>query len=126
IYPEHYIIKVNGFDDNAKDSLDEWVYFLKNSEIKDEFKAKGLDEAREKLKEINLSDKDLAAYKRYKEELMFEASVEETIKFEKQFAEEKGKKEGKLEMAKVLKKDGIPIDSIIKASGLSKEEIEKL
>ncbi|MCP5054528.1 MAG: Rpn family recombination-promoting nuclease/putative transposase, partial [bacterium] len=60
IYPEHYIIKVNGFDDNAKDSLDEWVYFLKNSEIKDEFKAKGLDEAREKLKEINLSDKDLA------------------------------------------------------------------
>jgi len=25
-------------------ALDEWVYFLKNSEVKDEFKAKGLKE----------------------------------------------------------------------------------
>jgi hypothetical protein len=48
-FPEYYIIKVNKFNDTAKDTLDEWVYFLKNSEVKDEFKAKGLAEAKEVL-----------------------------------------------------------------------------
>lgn len=30
IFPEYYLIKVNQFDDLAKDPLDEWIYFLKN------------------------------------------------------------------------------------------------
>ncbi|MDR1556760.1 MAG: Rpn family recombination-promoting nuclease/putative transposase, partial [Tannerellaceae bacterium] len=30
IYPEYYILKVNSFDDVAKDTLDEWIYFLKH------------------------------------------------------------------------------------------------
>ena len=37
IFPEYYIIKVNQFNDIAKDTLNEWVYFLKNSEVKAEF-----------------------------------------------------------------------------------------
>ena len=51
IYPEIYLLKVNNFDDNAKDTLDEWIYFLKNSEIKQEFSAKGIKEANEVRKE---------------------------------------------------------------------------
>ena len=86
IFPDHYIIKVNEFDDNAKDSLDEWVYFLKNSEIKDEFTAKGLGEAREKLKAINLPDDELPAYQRYLDQLRYEASIAQTIKFEEEYA----------------------------------------
>ncbi len=39
---------------------------------------------------------------------------------------EKGKKEGILETAKNLKNIGIDIDKIAKATGLTKEEIEKL
>ena len=49
IFPEYYLLKVNQFNDTAKDTLDEWVYFLKNSEVKDEFRAKGLKEAGEVL-----------------------------------------------------------------------------
>ena len=138
IFPDHYIIKVNGFDDIARDTLDEWIYFLKNSEIKSEFKAKGLAEAREKLKEINLSGKDLAAYELYLEQLSYEASIAETIKFDEYYAKKKawaegevkgkieGKIEGKAEMAKKLKDKGVNIDIISETSGLSKEEIEKL
>jgi DNA repair protein RadC len=40
--------------------------------------------------------------------------------------EERGIKEGKLEMAKEMIKAGEPIDKITKYTGLSKEEIEKL
>jgi hypothetical protein len=31
ICPEYYIISVNGFNDKAKDTLDEWIYYLKNN-----------------------------------------------------------------------------------------------
>ncbi|MCI5116214.1 MAG: hypothetical protein D3912_15660, partial [Candidatus Electrothrix sp. AX1] len=47
LLPEYYLIKVNSFDDIAKDSLDEWIYFLKNEEIREEFSAKGLDKAKQ-------------------------------------------------------------------------------
>ena len=47
IFPEYYILKVNNFDDVAKDRLDEWIYFLKYNTVKDDFKAKGLEKARE-------------------------------------------------------------------------------
>lgn len=41
IYPEYYILKVNQFDDISRSTIDEWIYFLKNEEIKDNFKARG-------------------------------------------------------------------------------------
>ena len=48
IFPEYYLLKINQFNDIAKNSLDEWIYFLKNEEIKDEFQAKGLEQANKK------------------------------------------------------------------------------
>jgi len=36
-------------NDNVKYTFDKWVYFLKNSEVKGKFKAKGLKEAGEVL-----------------------------------------------------------------------------
>ncbi|MDR2811219.1 MAG: Rpn family recombination-promoting nuclease/putative transposase [Tannerellaceae bacterium] len=49
LFPEYYILKVNNFDDVAKTSLDEWIYFLKNNKIKENFRAKGLIKARDIL-----------------------------------------------------------------------------
>ncbi|MGE5344024.1 MAG: Rpn family recombination-promoting nuclease/putative transposase [Candidatus Omnitrophota bacterium] len=134
LFPDHYIIRVNTFDDMAKDPLDEWVYFLKNSEIRAEFKAKGLEEAREKLKEINLEGAERKAYMRYLEDLMYEASIAATIKFEEQFSKEKaraeghaeGVEEGILKVARAMKQKGISIDLIKDTTGLSIEEINSL
>ncbi|MGE5342539.1 MAG: Rpn family recombination-promoting nuclease/putative transposase [Candidatus Omnitrophota bacterium] len=131
---EHYIIKVNDFNDIAKDSLDEWIYFLKNSEIKDEFKAKGMAEAREKLKEINLPDEELPAYRRYLDLLHDEASIAETIRFEAEYdkrkAREEGREEGReeerKETARRMLKDGLMIEIISKYTGLSIEEIKPI
>ncbi len=63
LFTQYYIIKVNTFDDNAKNTLDQWIYFLKNNEIKDEFKAKGLEKAKKLLRIDNLSPEDKRAYK---------------------------------------------------------------
>ncbi len=89
IYPEIYLIKVNTFDDVAKSTLDEWIYFLKNSEIKEEFSAKGIKEADETLKVANMSDEERREYNRFVEVLSDRASIAETINFE---AELKAKK----------------------------------
>jgi predicted transposase/invertase (TIGR01784 family) len=62
IYPEYYILKINKFNDVAKDTLDEWVYFLKHNIIRDEFKAKGMKKAKEVLDSDKLTPEERADY----------------------------------------------------------------
>ncbi|MDR1155648.1 MAG: Rpn family recombination-promoting nuclease/putative transposase [Bacteroidales bacterium] len=62
LYPEYYILKINNFNGLAKDSLDEWVYFFKHNIIRDEFKARGLDRAREALVRDNLTPEEQKFY----------------------------------------------------------------
>jgi predicted transposase/invertase (TIGR01784 family) len=83
IFPKYFILKLNNFDDNAKDTLDEWIYFLKNNEVKDEFRAKGLDKAREKLQYEGLSEEEKKMYDRFQENRRIERSVSYTAKQEK-------------------------------------------
>ncbi|MGD2084922.1 MAG: Rpn family recombination-promoting nuclease/putative transposase [Candidatus Aminicenantes bacterium] len=126
IFPEHYILKVNMFNDIARDSLDEWIYFLKNSEIKDEFKAKGLAEAREKLRMINLSKKELRAYQRHLEDLHMAASLEEQFRFEQAQAWEQGEKTGIKKTALNMINHGMSIDDVVKITGLNSEDIKEI
>jgi predicted transposase/invertase (TIGR01784 family) len=62
LYPEYYILKINKFNDVAKNTLDEWIYFLKNDRIQENFKAKGLLKAREILDYSRLSFAEKSAY----------------------------------------------------------------
>ena len=64
LYPEYYILKVKNFNDVAKDTLDEWVYYLKNNKIRDNFTAQGLDKAREVLSFDKLSEEEQKRYLR--------------------------------------------------------------
>jgi predicted transposase/invertase (TIGR01784 family) len=65
IYPEYYLIKLNQFNDIAKNTLDEWIYFLKNEEIKDSFHAKGLLEAKDKFSALKMTDIEKWEYEGY-------------------------------------------------------------
>jgi len=127
LFPEYYVIKVNQFDDIAKDSLDEWIYYLKNNEIPDNFKAKGLIQAKEILKLDNLSKTERSLYIRHLEDLSYKSSMVQTWKIEEEERiriEER--KFNTIEIAKNAKSSGIEIDMIVKITGLSKQEIEKL
>ena len=62
----------------AKDSLDEWIYFLKNAEIPDSFKAKGIQRAKKSFSVLTMSDAERRAYESYQESLRDEASWHET------------------------------------------------
>ncbi|OFX26186.1 MAG: hypothetical protein A2033_10140 [Bacteroidetes bacterium GWA2_31_9] len=123
VYPEYYVIRVNQFDDIAKNTIDEWIYFLKNEDIKKGFKAKGIQQANEKLNILKLSESDRKEYERFIEQIRYEESL---IVSNYQVGEIKGEKKGKTEVAKNAIKAGIPIEIIVKITGLSIDEIENL
>jgi predicted transposase/invertase (TIGR01784 family) len=68
LYPEYYIIKVRKFNDIAKNTLDEWIYYLKNNKIRDDFTAQGLAKARQVLALDQLSDAEKKQYWRHIED----------------------------------------------------------
>jgi len=123
IFPEYYVIKVNQFDDVAKNSLDEWIYYLKNNEIKDDFTAKGIAKARELWRVDSLPEEDQKSYSLHLKNLRDEASRILTLKVD---AEDRVKKENSLKIAKNLKDTGIDIKTIMNATGLGKKDVESL
>ena len=78
IFPEYYIIKVNTFNDLAKDTLDQWIYYFKHNEILDSFKAKGLIEAKEVLKSDRMTAQEKKAYEGHLENMRYEKSMIES------------------------------------------------
>jgi predicted transposase/invertase (TIGR01784 family) len=123
IFPEYYLLKVNQFNDNAKDTLDEWIYFLKNSEVKEEFKAKGLKEASEVLDIMRLPKDDEYGYHRYLDSLHLKASEIFTLQTEAEF---KVKDETTIEIARKLLLNGVDNNIISISTDLSTDKIEEL
>ena len=131
LFPEYYLIKGNSFDDVARNTLDEWIYFLKHEEIKDSFKAQGLQEARDRLDVMKLSEKDRRAFEQYADDLHYQASM-----FESSYGvgEREGRKKGLLEGetkgkhedAMNMLEDEVPIDKICRYTGLAREQVLEL
>ncbi len=119
IFPEYYLLKVNQFDDIAKDTLDEWIYFLKNSEVKDNFKAKGIKEAKKVLNIMRLPKEDEYGYNRYMDSLSVKASEIFTLQNDAEF-------KIKENIVQNAISEGLSDDLIAKVTGLTIENIVEL
>lgn len=150
IFPEYYVLRVNDFDKIAKTPLDEWIEFFKTGNIDSSATAKGLPEARERLRVDSLSDQDRRAYIHDMEALRYQRSVIKTGWYEGRAeglkegraeglaeGEAKGRAEAKAEsekemalrmreMAKKMKEAGMPVETIAHFTQLALEEIEEL
>ncbi len=127
IFPEYYILKVNQFNDIAKDTLDEWIYFLKNSEVKDSFNAKGLKEANEVLDIMRLPADDQYGYNRYMDSLSLKASEIFSLQSEAEYkVREDEKLKNTLEIAKKSIIKGFDNEIIAEITGLKNEKIQEL
>jgi predicted transposase/invertase (TIGR01784 family) len=122
IFPEYYLIKVNSFNDTAKDTLDEWIYFLKNEEIKENFKAKGLNKARQELDILKLPEAERIAYERYEEDLHYQSSMVESTYT---IGVLDGVEQGILKIAVNLL-DILDTKTIAEKTGLTEKEVEAL
>jgi hypothetical protein len=92
---------------------------LKNSEVKDEFKAKGLDKAKEKLRYENLSEEEKKMYNRSIENRRIEIAVEYTAEIEAIF-------KAKMEVVKNSISEGLTDGLISKITGLPLDQIQEL
>lgn len=139
IFPEYFLIRVNEFDKVAVTPLEEWIDYLKNGHIRPDTKTPGLEEARRKLVYYSMDAVEREAYDRHVDAIMIQNDVLGTAKLEgllegrmegkeEGLAEgrEEGRGEGITEVARNLKKMGLPIDVIKQSTGLSVEEIDKL
>jgi predicted transposase/invertase (TIGR01784 family) len=115
IFPEYYLIEVERFQDIIKSDLDEWIYFFKNSEIKEDFKAKNIQLVREKLDLLKMPESERKAYERY---LMNKASERDVI--------ETAKLDARIDVAKAMLAEGMQASLISKVTGLSEAEILEL
>ena len=127
LYPEYYILKVNGFNQVAKSPLEEWIYYLNTGEIPSNATAPGLDEARQKLKLAMMTRNELAAYYRHLDNIVI---LRNNIITEREEGRAEGRAEGAMnkaiEVARFLKASGSPIELIMGATGLTKEEIDSI
>lgn len=135
LYPEYYLIKAKDFDENIKDTLDEWVYFFKKGQIKPNFTAKGLAKAKKKLNVAKLTPTQRREYEHYLDEQRSIASYNETVQKDLEDAKkeakaeglEKGREEGeqkaKYEVAENALRSGATVDFTIQITGLSEEVV---
>ena len=106
--------------------------FLKNGEIKDNFKAKGFVKAKKSLDILKLSEQERRAYERYKDDLHYRASMfESSYTFGFMKGEKRGEKRGRKEKAKEIASDlletgALDVKSIVDMTGVTAEEIEAL
>jgi predicted transposase/invertase (TIGR01784 family) len=125
-FPEYYLIQTTRCNDVINEPLDEWIYFFKNNEVKDGFKAKGMEAVREKLAVHNLADIDKKQYNKFLDNLHWEASVAETTKIEEAERFEEALLQQKIDIALKLIKLNMENYQIAIATDLTEEDIEQL
>lgn len=123
VFPEYYIIRVNEFNKIAKTPLEEWIAYLKDGSIREDTTAPGLAEARQKLQYLKMSKQERQDYDHHIDAIMTQNDVLDTAKME---GRAEGRAEGILETARKLKALGASQEMIVRATGLSVEQIEKL
>ena len=108
--------------------LDKWLYFIKNLE---DFKTIPTIFTEEKIFENAFKKAELAKYnsaesESYERSLMEYRDLKGFIDTAFDEGKMEGKMEGKIEIAISMKREGETIEKIIRYTGLTKEEIDKL
>jgi predicted transposase/invertase (TIGR01784 family) len=131
IYPEYWIIKAGIFDEKkVNDELDQWIYFFKTGEVKDEFTAQGLGDAKVKLNKLKLKPKARKEYEAFLERLRKIASFQETemedVRDLIKEARLEAHLEATIEIVIELWKLNIPIENIAIATKLTVKEVQEI
>jgi predicted transposase/invertase (TIGR01784 family) len=127
IHPEYYLILPRMFDEKLRGRFDEWVYILKNSKARDDFKAAGIKEAKTKLDYLRMSPEKKREYERYMENRRSATSAILTAEAK---GLRKGLQEGKsVERTNNIKnmyKVGVPVAQIAKGFNVSEKEVRHI
>ena len=124
VFPEYFVIRVNKFDKGVIDSyLEEWMDYLKNERINPETTAPGLQEARERLDLLMMSDEERRSYEHYIDTLVRDTDVLQTQLLEARIEGERARAKA---IASRMRQRGVPDSEIAELTGLTIEEVRDL
>ena len=135
---EIYIIELRKVskDKQENDTLKAWLEFINNPEVKPKMGDKEeLIKAREILEDMSRTKRERYLAEQREKWIMdkhaihdagYDKGRKEGVEEGRKEGIEEGKHQKEIEIARNLKNQKYPIESIIKATGLTKEEIEKL
>ncbi|HEX9061722.1 MAG TPA: Rpn family recombination-promoting nuclease/putative transposase, partial [Clostridia bacterium] len=115
VFPEYYMIYAEKFQDVINEDIDEWVYFFKHGEIRDDFKSTGILLAAKKLDYLMMTEDEKRAYDGYLAYLGQELDILESAKEERS-----------IEIAKEMIARKMDINSVSEITKLPLETIQKL
>jgi predicted transposase/invertase (TIGR01784 family) len=136
IFATYYLLRLKNFESEPKDTLDEWIYFLKRSEIRSTFRAKGLKKAEEVMRIDNLNAAEKEDYESYiKEQRIRISEIDTAIEDGKDLAkkellplleEAQRQKEEAQRQKKEADSNLKKLIAHLQALGMSPEEIAKI
>ncbi len=143
IFTEYFFISVPLFNDVVNSEMTEWLYVMKHSDIREDFKSPYMKKVAERLSVLKMSTEERNAYFHYLKEAVQAQDTLTAAKLEgeqigrekgkiegEKIGREKGKLEGKLEesitIARNMLQKGLDINLIVEITGLSRVEVETL
>jgi len=115
VFPEYYMIYAEKFQDVINEDIDEWVYFFKHGEIRDDFKSPGILLAAKKLDYLKMPEDERKAYDGYLAYLGQELDILDSAKEERS-----------IEIAKEMLTRKMDINTVSEITKLPIETIQKL
>lgn len=127
LFPEYFILKVNGFNKVAKTPIEEWFRFFKDEKIADDTTVPGLAEAREIMRYDLMSEEEKRAYNRHLDNIAVLRDNIETARGEGRaegLAE--GRKEEKTDIVRKLLDMGYDDETIKAITGVTDADLMAL
>ncbi|TDG95401.1 Rpn family recombination-promoting nuclease/putative transposase [Cardinium endosymbiont of Culicoides punctatus] len=131
VFPEYFFISIPSFNDVIKSEIDEWLYVMKHSDVREDFKSPYMNKVSDRLRILKMNKEDRDTYYHYikkaiqADDTLSAAKIEgEKIGLEK--GEQIGREKERKEVARLLLQSGVSMEIIVLSTGLSIEEIEKL
>lgn len=139
VFPEYYLVRVNAYSKIPETPLDEWMEYLKEGVVKEDTRTPGLQQVKDKLRIMSMTAEEKRAYDEHMDNIMVQNDVLDTAREEgRDEGRAEGKAEGRAEglaegrtegietVAINMLRLGLPFDTIISATQLSLQEIERL
>ena len=139
VFPEYFFISVPMFNDVINQELDEWLYVMKHSEVKESFHSPYMSLISERLSVLKMSDEERNKYYKY---INKSVKQEDVLNAAEEKGREKGLKQGMqkgiqqglqqgadnkaIEIARQMIKKGMDLQLVSDLTGLSITDLEKL
>ena len=123
VLPEYFVISIPSFNDVIKQEIDEWLYVMKHSAVREDFHSPYMSQVAERLSVLKLTSEERSFYD---EEKLADLKARDYLTS----AEAKGREEGmqakEIEIAKNMLSKGYTHEEVQDLTGLSMSQIAQL